>query len=363
MDKDFDEEDLDDILFVEFFAGDGVLSAAVSALGIPCDDPQDVATGGADFGDLHEVEKIKQRLYGYYVAGYKLVVHFAPPCSTFSRARDRSWKTRLRSSSRPQGLLGKGWLCKKANLIAGHTLYLPEWLVRDLQATVSFENPESSYMWTFLEFDNTLEFNDVIFSPCLFGADVAKPTRLRCWGWRPSRLDNKCTLKGDTFTCGRTRANPHRVLQFGGGSTAEAATYAAGVCEAWAAEVHELVKDLHTPTRAVKRARLTGDGRVQRHQWRGEDACSKKELREVEDQQSTAGMRNPSNLDVDWPELREGVADLRTVLLELIDNHECFQGLAACCGGNPTNFLDVGGGASKEIVEKAFSIILQDSNV
>ena len=83
MDEDFDEEDLDDILFVEFFAGDGVLSAAVSALGIPCDDPQDVATGGAGFGDLHEVEKIKQRLYGYYVAGYKLVVHFAPPCSTF----------------------------------------------------------------------------------------------------------------------------------------------------------------------------------------------------------------------------------------------------------------------------------------
>lgn len=32
-------------------------------------------------------------------------------------------------------------------------------------------------------------------------------------------------------------------------------------------------------------------------------------------------------------------------------------------GGNPANFLDVGGGASKETVEKAFSIILQDSNV
>ena len=32
-------------------------------------------------------------------------------------------------------------------------------------------------------------------------------------------------------------------------------------------------------------------------------------------------------------------------------------------GGNPANFLDVGGGASKETVEKAFSIILQDTNV
>jgi len=32
-------------------------------------------------------------------------------------------------------------------------------------------------------------------------------------------------------------------------------------------------------------------------------------------------------------------------------------------GGSPANFLDVGGGATKERVAKAFSIILQDSNV
>lgn len=32
-------------------------------------------------------------------------------------------------------------------------------------------------------------------------------------------------------------------------------------------------------------------------------------------------------------------------------------------GGEPANFLDVGGGATKETVEKAFSIILEDSNV
>ena len=32
-------------------------------------------------------------------------------------------------------------------------------------------------------------------------------------------------------------------------------------------------------------------------------------------------------------------------------------------GGTPANFLDVGGGATKETVEKAFSIILQDPNV
>jgi succinyl-CoA synthetase beta subunit len=32
-------------------------------------------------------------------------------------------------------------------------------------------------------------------------------------------------------------------------------------------------------------------------------------------------------------------------------------------GGEPANFLDVGGGATKEAVKKAFSIILNDQNV
>ena len=32
-------------------------------------------------------------------------------------------------------------------------------------------------------------------------------------------------------------------------------------------------------------------------------------------------------------------------------------------GGTPANFLDVGGGATKEAVEKAFSIILSDKHV
>lgn len=33
------------------------------------------------------------------------------------------------------------------------------------------------------------------------------------------------------------------------------------------------------------------------------------------------------------------------------------------CGGKPANFLDVGGGATKETVQKAFSIILEDENI
>jgi succinyl-CoA synthetase beta subunit len=33
------------------------------------------------------------------------------------------------------------------------------------------------------------------------------------------------------------------------------------------------------------------------------------------------------------------------------------------CGGKPANFLDVGGGATKETVQSAFSIILEDPNI
>ena len=37
--------------------------------------------------------------------------------------------------------------------------------------------------------------------------------------------------------------------------------------------------------------------------------------------------------------------------------------LIKLCGGEPANFLDVGGGATKERVTEAFKIILSDSNV
>jgi succinyl-CoA synthetase beta subunit len=37
--------------------------------------------------------------------------------------------------------------------------------------------------------------------------------------------------------------------------------------------------------------------------------------------------------------------------------------LVKICGGNPANFLDVGGGATKEAVSEAFKIILSDANV
>jgi hypothetical protein len=87
--------------------------------------------------------------------GKRLIIHLAPPCSTFSRARDRSSTTKLRSSSHPAGL---AWLNKEqelvadeANRIAEHALDFAAWAAKVLGAVVSFENPSGSYIWPFAE--------------------------------------------------------------------------------------------------------------------------------------------------------------------------------------------------------------------
>ena len=323
------------VVFIEFFAGQGGLTAAVSKLGIECDLPHDVADGGADFSKDDDVNTVKDWLGTWRASGYSLILHFAPPCSTFSRARDRSWKTRLRSTQRPQGLMGKGAACKTANKIARNTLNVVEWAVDELHARVTVENPQSSYLWLYLDFREGLWYEDVIFSPCMFGSDFFKPTRVRAWGWRPRRLDKKCTRVGKVHACGKTTDNPHTTLEFGGMSTAVAAAYAEGVCVAWAEDILELSKEMATDDGAVQAAHLTGEGRVRRHLWRGSEDKSSRERRDREDAESTAGMRNPAALASSWPELFDGLASLRQLFTTFRSLFPAFQGLAGCCGNDP----------------------------
>ena len=103
MEEDVEEKTLDHALFCEFFAGRGVLTKRVQEAGVPVSRPEDLSLGGLDFTEEDTVDKVKKMLADQAASGAKLLVHFAPPCSTFSRARDRSWKTRLRSTARPQG--------------------------------------------------------------------------------------------------------------------------------------------------------------------------------------------------------------------------------------------------------------------
>jgi hypothetical protein len=184
-------------LFCEFFAGEGALTSAMSKAGVPVRSPDDLAGGGTDFQDKQAVDEVRRELGALVTSGVKLMVHFAPPCSTFSRARNRSGRTRLRSDEFPQGFPRCQDKCHSANLIARNTLDLAEWLVREGKAAVSIENPESSMLWAYLDFDPELEMTDVTFSACMFGPPYQKHTRLRCWNWTPASIEHqRCSLVG-----------------------------------------------------------------------------------------------------------------------------------------------------------------------
>ena len=166
-------------MFCEFFSGDGPLSEAVRALGVPVREPDDLKHGGTDFSDAAAVAELRRELGELAASGVKLVVHLAPPCSTFSRARNRHPKTKLRTREFPQGLPRKMHLCKEANYIARNALDFAESLARDVGAVVTMENPESSWLWDYLETDANIDYHDVCFSTCLFGAPYQKHTRNR----------------------------------------------------------------------------------------------------------------------------------------------------------------------------------------
>ena len=47
------------IVFLEIFAGEGVLTATLRGCGIPALPPDEFFWGGTDFADRHEVDKLK----------------------------------------------------------------------------------------------------------------------------------------------------------------------------------------------------------------------------------------------------------------------------------------------------------------
>ena len=109
---------------IEVFAGDGCFSKACMEAGLLVHEPDDVRWGGTDFLDPVSVAGLEFRLERWSKVAHPLIVHFAPPCSTFSRARDRSRKTKVRSRMRPGGLHPVPDFVKEANEIAEVTYEL-----------------------------------------------------------------------------------------------------------------------------------------------------------------------------------------------------------------------------------------------
>ena len=290
------------VLFYECFAGSAGLSAEVRALGVEAV-ADEASQGGTNFTDEEDVERLRGKLEAWQRDGWRIALHLAPPCSTFSRARDRGRRTRLRSSKYPAGLPGKEDRVCDANRIALASWKLALWAA-SRGMLVSMENPRSSYLWEFLDEEegDGEGWTDVVFAQCRFGASYQKPTRLRCWNWHPQKLEKECLLKADVFSCGRSREQGHQVLEFGQGSTSAAAAYPKGLCEAWALEVASAL-GADTAPGALERVRLTRQGRVRRHELRGAEEESARERRQAEDAKCMAGMRNPAAMIDRWPQL------------------------------------------------------------
>ena len=138
-----------EIIFLELFAGRGKLTSAAAANNVLTCDPDEVSSGGTDFTSEEQIEKVRTRITGYIAQDLQVVLHMAPPCSTFSRARDRSDATKLRSLEHPAGD-ERDPLTAEANLIARNAYQLLLWSVeRGCMATL--ENPADSYIWGYYE--------------------------------------------------------------------------------------------------------------------------------------------------------------------------------------------------------------------
>ena len=149
--------------------------------GVTCRDANDAADGGVYFEVDSEVTQLKVVLRDLRTDGHRIAIHLGPPCSTFSRARDRSKATQLRSPTHPSGRPGldadQRQAVASANRIALNAFDFAVWAARDLQAAITFENPASSYMWPLfassrLRFKET--WADVKLSQCHFGTPYRK---------------------------------------------------------------------------------------------------------------------------------------------------------------------------------------------
>ena len=167
------------------------------------------------------------------------MVHFAPPCTSFSCALNRSSRTRLRSSSNPQGCVANDPRCERDNTIAVNTIWAARYVGEALGQAASVEKPHSSYLWRYVTPWAGRSFEDHVYSPCMHGDVFRKKTRVRCWNWKPTRLPRVCTRSNGWFSCGRSQQDGHPTLEFGQNSTADAAVYPPGVCYSWSQDIRD----------------------------------------------------------------------------------------------------------------------------
>ena len=163
-----------------------------------------------------------------------------PPCATFSKARDRCWRTRVRSWAQPAGIQPVSAKVCKANVIAKQAILFARWAAETLGATVTMGNPDFSYLWIYGTpyFGSHTKYRDTRMSYCRYGKAYKKNTRFRTWNGDFSKLNRLCTTKNGRHSCGNEF---HTHLEFGGIPTSEAAAYPVSLCEQYTRSVEETV--------------------------------------------------------------------------------------------------------------------------
>ena len=203
-----------------------------------------------------------ERLVGLIQSGYFFMVHLAPPCSTWSRARRPPLRARGdRIYGLPDLNRAQRRRAEEGNSLARAAVRLVRSCI-EAKVGFSIENPCSSMLWDMpemIDIKNTSGTTSVSLVYCAYGAKWLKPTRLLTNVKELASLARSCT--GDHKHQTLRGLSPEGVLW-----TRLAAAYPQGLCAAYGEAVRlACQRGQLTPHLAVERPRArTPAGRVPR---------------------------------------------------------------------------------------------------
>jgi hypothetical protein len=198
---------LHDFRFVDVTAGNAPLVKAVEKAGMAA---VSVTQSMAD-NLKHEDDavKVKDWLEETSKKVHTLALHFNITGVTFAKAKGRCKRSRVRSAKFPSGLQGKLDEVSADNDLANNLYRTACWAASELGALVTIEGPDNSYFWQHVEGGSNLDclpprvsYSDVVSSSCLYGSQVRRDHRLRCWNWCPAKLKGKCESENGVHSCG-----------------------------------------------------------------------------------------------------------------------------------------------------------------
>ncbi|CAK0897043.1 unnamed protein product, partial [Prorocentrum cordatum] len=172
--------------------------------------------------DLRSVRIVEWILF-LIINGWVANVHCAPPCATFSLAR----QPRLRSRAQPLGLDPTDPTTRLGTVLLYRVLLIL-WAALKCDRLGSMEHPAGAYSWYVPAMRSLLAkpgCGSLDFAACAFGAPCQKPTRLG--------LVNGGFLQPLSRPCVHGRRARSRPL-VGAARAAPAAAYAAELCAIWA---------------------------------------------------------------------------------------------------------------------------------